>query len=142
MPFPSHAGSSFRNPPGGVVALMPLTVVVKVVPGPAALVDARLWSSDRCVILSWSRGLGSPSGFQLVVGFGSVCLQACHGFLSPSPMSGPVPLAITLLVEAVVWFCTTLYRTCIALYLTVCAPGRWLGPAVCADLGSCPPFMS
>ena len=39
---PLMAGSSFRNPPGGVVALMPLTVVVKVFPGPAALVGARL----------------------------------------------------------------------------------------------------
>ena len=116
---PLMARSSFRSPPSRIVALLALAVVVKVFPGPAALVGARLWSSDRCVILSWSCGLGSPSGFQLVVGYGSVCLQACHGFLSPSTVSGPVPLAITLLVEAVVWFCTTLYRGYVTPYRAV-----------------------
>ena len=34
-------------------------------------------------------------------------------------MSGPVPLAITLLVEAVVWFCTTLCRGYVTQYRAV-----------------------
>ena len=100
-------GSSSWNPPSGVVALLALDVVVKFFPGPAAL------------ILSWSCDRGSPGGFQSVVGFSSVSLQlvtvSCRLLLCPARF----PSLITLLVEAVVWFCSTLYRGYITPYRAV-----------------------
>ena len=119
------------------MSLIPLPVGVKFFPGPAALLDAR---ADNRPGVSYGRGAGAWF-LRVVNGYGSV-LKSLSRFPVAFSWIRPGPLAITLLVEAVVWFCTSLCRTCIALDLPVCAPGCWLCPAVCADMGSCPPFMS
>ena len=93
--------------------LRAFAIEVKFFPGPAALVGARLFVFRQVGSVEVHRP-GFSWWLQLVVGYSSVCLHACHGYLSPSAVSGPVPLAIYaagggrgLVLNALYWWYNT-----------------------------------
>ena len=111
------------------MSLIHLPVGVKFFPGPAALlVPTRFPSLLRCWWTPWS---------------GSVPLCAVRASLETLLLVRSAPFGSLGLVGA--WLGGRLdlrLLLAVALCLAVCATGRWLGPAECVDLGSCPPFMS